>query len=743
MTMLAGPVVATASRWRWLRTKRASFAAWVLAAALTGACFTLADALTRLHVLGLQPAGWTWRGHLTTTVLLFSSWAIVIGAGGWLATRSDQLTRLFVSALAGEDRWPAMMAAALPPIGAAAFAAAWVCGPAATSDLIGWAAIAFAAIAASLFVVFCPMVLRGAARLPRSVRVGIGGAGLLAGSAAAWIDMTVFVALYPMLHAIGELVAGALWFVSILSLVRPLLARRPNSAAWVGAISLVAAVVFLALGGTSWAESRLRHTANQQAYAGRLLTRHHQLAFTSVNVSRRMPNEPETSGTTSRRDARPAFACPEAWWPSDAPMAPAPVRAALPPHPNVVVFYVDTLRYDTATDPRVMPNLARFARGATLFTRAYATGSDTRSSLPAMIRGNYDFTLRDQHTVLAVAKSEGLQTAVAIGKSPREFLAKHVPHFKFGEVLETNDADSNRKVWGYGAHRETSAHLVDASIDWLEKPNRKRFLLWQFHFDLHAWKQMDEEVVERRSRMLGIPRYRSEEHWRYRTVAASIDAEFGRFLRELERIGIADDTIVVFLSDHGEGMGHQGFWLHSLYLTENLVHVPLVVRVPGLEPARIDRAVSLIDVAPTLVRIVSPGASMMPYHGEDLIAQLSADSPSRRFPLLMRGMDKERVVRLGVIDEVSDRKLVLPIDTGLPELYDLGSRSPDDVCIAEKEPKTVDRLVNVVMEGAMNPRVRRRHDRCRRESVNADDTEDTLATQSRQLSGRPGGQDAT
>ena len=51
---------------------------------------------------------------------------------------------------------------------------------------------------------------------------------------------------------------------------------------------------------------------------------------------------------------------------------------------NVIVYYVDTLRNDVARDPSLMPNFARFADSSLDFTRAYATGSDTLRSLPAL-----------------------------------------------------------------------------------------------------------------------------------------------------------------------------------------------------------------------------------------------------------------------------------------------------------------------------------------------------------------------
>lgn len=742
MTRPAPPSMTPPTGWRRLRaslTKEAAlttFAVWVLAGALLGMTFALGDVLVRLGVTGWRPSGWTWRGHLGAALPLHLSTGIVAGLAGWLVGRLEPLSGAALAALTAHDRGQRLLPSLAAPLAAGAFATIWVRSAsfAPPADLAAWLALATAAIMAPAAVVLACLLLRWLHGRTRRLRSITAVAGLAVGAAFAWVDMTVLVALYPFLHAVAELVTAACWLTSWLLLASVVVerARRPRRIAAAVAVASAAAIVFLIAGGPRWSSAALRHTAKHKAYTGRLLAHGQQLAAPAPVVSRRTPHQEATRRSMSRLDDRSDDACPDAWWPTEGSMAPSPLRAATPPHPNIVVFYVDTLRYDVATDPRVMPNVARFSRQSLNFTRAYATGSDTRSSLPAMIRGHYDFGLDDRHTLMRAAREHGLRTAVAIGKSPKVWLAKHIPHFKFDEVAEADDADPDRKVWGYGANRPTTARLVDDSLAWLTRPERKRFLLWQFHYDLHGWKEMNDDEVQRRARMHAIPRFASEEQWRYRVVAASIDAEFGRFLRELDRTGLADETVVVFLADHGEGLGYQGFWLHAVFLWEGMVHVPLMVRVPGLEGRRVDTPVSVIDVAPTLVRMLDPGASLLPYHGEDLLTQLDPEPPARRYPLLMRSMVKEQVARLGVVAPDGRRKLVLPVESAQPELYDLGARLPDDLDIAEREPEVVDRLMPVVLEGAMNPQTRRKHQRCQRAAEPAPEP-DTLATESRRV----------
>ena len=725
------------SRWRWLKhsalaSSQTSLAVWTLSGALTGAAFTLADLLDRLRVVGLHPVGWTWRTHALATAAMYVSLGALVGLGCWVLTRAERGVGVMAVPLGLPIRFFQAAASLAMPLTAAAIAGAWVWTAhfAPPNDAVGWVAFGLALLLTAAFVALAPALLRWRFLQTPRRKLVFAAAGATLGSVCAWLDLSLLVALYPFVHAVGELLAVVLWLSSFHLMLSVVLEhRRPRR--FVVVAAGVAAVAFVGLGGTRWAAHALHHTANQKGYAGRLIEHGGQLATALPQVSRRKSNPEISHRSMNRRDERSADACPEAWWPSDAPLAPAKLRAAMPAQPNIAVFYVDTLRFDVASDPRVMPNVARFSRGALNFTRAYATGSDTRSSLPAMIRGNYDMALDDEHNVLRVANEQGLSSAIAIGKSPKAFLAKHVPHFKFDETVEATDADEGLTVWGYGANRSASPCLVSDSVAWLSRPDRKRFFLWQFHYDLHGWKQLESEDLERMARMLGVPRLRSEEQWRYRTIAAGIDAEFGRFLRELDRLGLADETVVFFIADHGEGLGYKGFWLHAVFLWEQMVHVPLMVRVPGLEGRRVDTLVSVIDIAPTLARIMDPSASLTPYQGEDLLTQLDSNRPPRRFPILMRAMVKEQVARLGVVSTDGRRKLVLPVGSNQPELYDLTASVPDDVDIAGDEPATVEKLLPIVMEGAQNPGARRTHERCRRSFSEPDPEKDALGTQNR------------
>jgi len=89
----------------------------------------------------------------------------------------------------------------------------------------------------------------------------------------------------------------------------------------------------------------------------------------------------------------------------------------------------------------------------------------------------------------------------------------------------------------------------------------------------------------------------------YYAMIELIDAEFGRIVQHLEATGQRRDTVIVFMSDHGEMLGDHGLLEKGCRFYEGMVRVPLLMAWPGRIPAgrRCDSLVELTDVAPTLL----------------------------------------------------------------------------------------------------------------------------------------------
>ncbi len=462
------------------------------------------------------------------------------------------------------------------------------------------------------------------------------------------------------------------------------LARGEALVRGLGALALLWLVAFIALARIRVRiDDWLRHVWLEEAYVGRVLRREQIAeAFLKDPLHWRGLYMSRVARVRERFPLGAPSVAPE-WLnpPAEEPNFAAQLAALRGPKRgyNVIVYYVDTLRDDVARDRRVMPNLARFAETSLDFRNAYAAGSDTLRSLPALTGGNYDVSVTPKNDLLHVATRAGYDRQLVIAKSAREFIGKLRPEFHFDRTADIEDYPKEMQVWGYGAQQSTARPVVDRALEFLSARlhTSKPFLLWLFNFDQHNWHEIDTPYVEHLADAHHIPIESDDHSWRYRAIAAGIDAEFGRLLKELERRKLLDNTLVLFVSDHGEALGRDGFWVHSVFLWDQLVRVPLLLRVPGLTPRRIDERVSLIDVAPTLARFMQQDPDMAGYQGEDLLGYLLPDRPPRRLPLLLTAASKDVLVRVGVVDPVRNWKVVLSLEAALPELYDLGSSDPD------------------------------------------------------------------
>jgi iduronate 2-sulfatase len=86
----------------------------------------------------------------------------------------------------------------------------------------------------------------------------------------------------------------------------------------------------------------------------------------------------------------------------------------------------------------------------------------------------------------------------------------------------------------------------------------------------------------------------------YRASTSFVDAQVGRVLEALERLGLKENTIVLFWGDHGYHLGEKGKWSKAYSLFEVGTRVPLIIAVPGGRAAAAEGTVELLDLYPTL-----------------------------------------------------------------------------------------------------------------------------------------------
>ncbi len=174
------------------------------------------------------------------------------------------------------------------------------------------------------------------------------------------------------------------------------------------------------------------------------------------------------------------------------------------------------------------------------------------------------------------------------------------------------------------------------------------------------------------------------------------DAQLGRMLAALKATGL-DDTVVIFLGDHGEMLGERGLW-YKMSFFEGSARIPLIVSAPGLaEPGRFSGAVSLIDVLPTLVDLAGGDAARLasPIDGRSLLPQLRRDGGPDE--VLGEYLAEGAVAPVVMIRRGPLKFIHSPADPD--QLYDLAN-DPDEMRNLATDPAFADRVAAFRVEVA-------------------------------------------
>ena len=333
--------------------------------------------------------------------------------------------------------------------------------------------------------------------------------------------------------------------------------------------------------------------------------------------------------------------------------------------PNIVLVIADTLRADTVARfvaANADGGLHALTADALTFSHAYVQSSWTRPSIATILTGLYPSQhgavhkmspLSDAVTTLAEAlRARGYWTAGFVtninvapifnfqqGFDEFTYLA---PSFYFGA------ADSATRLAIYKGLRLVrerllrnriyvenyyqDAAVVDAAVtDWLAQRPPQPFFLLVHYMDPHdPYFEIpyNGHGVARVTDPDPAPARRDELHGLYAENVAYFDGFLKQLLAQLKARGDYDNTLVVFVADHGEEFQEHGGWWHGTTLFEEAVHVPLMIKRPG-EPRAGQTEGALVrtlDLAPTM--LAAAGAAALPASpGRDLFAPAPAAPP--------------------------------------------------------------------------------------------------------------------
>jgi len=279
--------------------------------------------------------------------------------------------------------------------------------------------------------------------------------------------------------------------------------------------------------------------------------------------------------------------------------------AVVPRHGPVVVYLVDTLRFDrmSAYGARrdTTPAAGRLAAEGVRYDVAYSVATWTRPAVASLLTSRSPAEVeaiertgvlaRGIPTISGLFRDAGWETASFSG-NPNVFS----PGLGFERGFDTFDG-----VKSPPSELPPADAVVDRAVRWIDGRTNGRFLIFVHVVDPHA--PYDHFLP--RYRAMFPPASAREEDRRlseYDGLVRQADDQFARLRAALERKGFWRDALVVYLADHGEQFFEHGGQFHGDTLFEETLRIPLIVRASGWGVAgdRIVAPVSILDLLPSI-----------------------------------------------------------------------------------------------------------------------------------------------
>ena len=336
---------------------------------------------------------------------------------------------------------------------------------------------------------------------------------------------------------------------------------------------------------------------------------------------------------------------------------------------NVVLITIDCLRADHLGAygyPRnTSPNIDAFAQESIVFENAITAWPKTVPALGSILTGNFGHTTHMMYGIFDPLLPES--------KTLSEYLSEY--GYISGAFM-TNGNVAISKGWAQGFHRyeemwktenDTRADNVNNyAIEFMNENRDWAFFSWIHYIDPHSkYIARDEDLRylflndsyydkifydDDQTKILpiqfgknytwrnfgknGIPDIVNDlGHWETAYYIAEYDAEIrytdryvGKILEYLKENNLYDNSIIIIMADHGEALGGNDWYFdHGRFTYDDCSRVPLMIRIPGQKPHRVQHPVSSNDILPTILDLV--GVEKGVTDGESLVDVITGKKP--------------------------------------------------------------------------------------------------------------------
>jgi arylsulfatase A-like enzyme len=363
-------------------------------------------------------------------------------------------------------------------------------------------------------------------------------------------------------------------------------------------------------------------------------------------------------------------------WNAPRILVPARPEPNLEPAKNVVVLVVDTLRADKLRpfNPQTRvktPGIDQFASEGVVFELAQSPENWTKPAVASILTGLHPQTHQQKTGDAALPSSAELlsEHLKDEGFATGSFIANGYVSDRFGFDQGWDDYTNYIRE---GKSTEAKDVLEEAG-QWIEAHKNGRFFAYIQTIDPHVpydppgeylrmydpseyagqiKPRMTGDLLEKAKRNPPQVVFDASDERRLKALhdgeITKHDHFFGAFLGRLNELGLGEDTLIVVTSDHGEEFDDHGSWGHGHSVYQELLHVPLMFRLPSRLPAgtKVGDAVSTLDISATVTDLLGvPG--MAHNEGHTLVGLMLGNAPSRPTVAFSDFQDDRRVVTAG------------------------------------------------------------------------------------------------
>lgn len=392
----------------------------------------------------------------------------------------------------------------------------------------------------------------------------------------------------------------------------------------------------------------------------------------------------------------------------------APQVASVTKKPNIVLISVDALRTDYALKKDIAPNINKLFDQSYTYVNNYSHATHTPASVSSISTSKYFAAPISalEPTLASILVENGYKTVAYLGielaQSKLMMDTTFINNIKYPSPI----------IKGYQAvqipknvEEKTDKKMLELALKAIKKHNNEEpILIW-----LHIYQLHETPVSTVFKCFFSNKPFKNE----YSRRLKDADKVVGNFIKALKKKNLYDESIVVLFSDHGEEIKEHMSFFHSFSLYNELIQVPLSIKLPGQTKGKIIKdPVSSLDLVPTILNYTGVNLNNFNFCGENL---LNGEEPREKetLPLasLYRGyfnfspkaknipsavlMNKKplryhlRVLhKHAMVDKNNEWKMIYTLKPEYFELYNLKTDPKEKHNLADKHPEILKVLLS-------------------------------------------------